>query len=224
MRLATVQPRMHPTIDGNLAEIQGAIASVDADAVLFPELALTGFHRGLRELCDVRALWRASQGIQETVDRHGIAAVVGMPFGRGKDWHNAARVFTPGRPQQVVGKVGLTPSEASFFAPFPDRPTFDLAGVRTTVVFCREVLDDLELDADLILWPGYIQWAGDNDYLRAAQHLAQRTGAWMVQSNWPNSLNAPDTRGMGGSIALHPSGRHGYGLSKDAPSERVIDI
>lgn len=227
VRLATVQPPMHATLDANVDAIEATLtrlAEQDVDAALFPELALTGFHRGLRDLCEQPTLAAARTRLQASVDRLGVAAIVGLPHPTDDGWQNAAAILVPGQPERLVAKVGLTPSEATFFSPGAARPVFDLHGLRTTVVFCREVLDELELDADLILWPGYIQWDGDNDYLRAAQALARRTGAHLVQSNWPSSLNAPDTLGLGGSVVLTPDGVEAARLPFDGPDIHLVRL
>ncbi|MCP4807121.1 MAG: carbon-nitrogen hydrolase family protein [Proteobacteria bacterium] len=229
MKLATVQFPMHTTVDGNVAEIEDALVrlgeQLDVQAVLFPECALTGFHRGLPALCRGQVLLDARTKLQAVVDRTGVTALFGTPHLVGKGVRNTLAVLTPDAPPRFLPKIGLTESESRFFSPGHHRLVFDLHGLRATAVLCREVLDAPQLDCDLILWPSYIQWdGGPDDYIEGAKRLAQASGAHVVQSNWPSSLNEPHTRGMGGSVHLGPDGALKARMARDKPDTLVIDL
>jgi hypothetical protein len=89
-------------------------------------------------------------------------------------------------------------------------------------VLCREV-EDLALvqahlpagAAELVFWPGALGRAPENrdetwvDCVPLAQRLARQQRAWVVQNNWPNALNNPDSPDLlhlGGSKVFSPTG------------------
>jgi hypothetical protein len=82
-------------------------------------------------------------------------------------------------------------------------------------VICREVEDLEEVCASLgdappeiLFWPGLMgpeAGAEDEDpprHVRQAQQVAIRTGAWLVQANWPMSLNYPELGAKTGSSVV----------------------
>lgn len=184
--------------------------------VLFPECALTGFHRGLKEITVKEPIQEARASLQELCDQRDQSLVVGCPVlnEENEEIWNAALVFKPREEAQVAAKVGLTESERGFFTAGVERPVFSWRGKRFSILFCREILDDLspglglQEDLDFLLWPGYIAWSDDpENYREAAQELAKRHGCPIYQCNWPNSINNPQQRGMGGSLVISADGR-----------------
>src|SRR5262249_56077028 len=110
MRLALCQ--MNATVGdiaANLARIRSgreAAREQDADLVLFPELALTGYPPEdllLREhfLSDAAAALR-----ELAAETHGIVAIVGFPE-RAEDVYNAAAVLAAGAVHAIYRKVHL---------------------------------------------------------------------------------------------------------------------
>ena len=113
---------MHWTLEANLAETLAALeaaAAAGAEGCVCTELALTGFHRRLPELLDADALAGALAQLRAACGRLGIAAVVGLPtLGEGGAVFNShVYIDALGRECGRVHKRGLTPSEATFFAP-----------------------------------------------------------------------------------------------------------
>lgn len=214
MRVVAAQIPMAPTVTGNLARVFAAVRAADADLVVFPECTLTGFHRGLPELLQSRDLAECDGRLRRLARETGKAVLVGRPMETEHGVLNVVQCFAPGQPVQWVAKVGLTPSETRFFsAPLPGSPAsaglLRVGSLRLGVVLCREVLDAQHprlVGADLIVWPGYIQWTGDGAYLDAAKDHCRSLRVPMLQCNWATSLNAPDTVGMGGSVALDANG------------------
>lgn len=244
-RWAIAQPRMHETLAGNLAEVIAALdtaAAAGADGCICPELALTGFHRRVPELLDATALADAEQRLRTTCARLGIAAAIGLPtLGEGGTVFNShVHIGADGREHGRVHKRGLTPSEAGFFTPGGARGWTALAGVAMTSVLCREMLDGPALlpelapvpgeGARLICWPSYIgasdpeQAALSDAYRAGAAVLAQTLDAWVLQSNWPESLNTPSHRGLGGSVVIAPDGRTVMTLPADAPAFHIVTL
>ena len=91
----------------------------NADVVLFPELALTGYT--CADLFFQDALWKAVKaGIREIADCSGkypqLTAVVGLPVRIGTKLYNCAVVFSRGEVVGMVPKTHLTATEKRWFA------------------------------------------------------------------------------------------------------------
>ena len=236
---------MHWTLAGNLAETLTALeaaAAAGANGCLCAELALTGFHRRLPELLDASALALAEETLRNACARLGIAAAVGLPtLGEsGAVLNSHVYIDAAGCELGRVHKRGLTPSEATFFAPGGMRGWTEIGGMWVTSVLCREMLDIDALLPELstavsaqphvVFWPSYI---GESDaeqaalceaYRAGAVELARALGAWVLQSNWAGSLNAPHHRGLGGSVVIAPDGRIVTTLPPDAAALRVMTL
>ncbi len=237
---------MHETLAGNLAEVLAALeaaAADGADGCLCTELALTGFHRRLPELLDASALADAERQLRAACARLGIAAAVGLPtLGAGGAVFNShVYIDACGVELDRIHKRGLTPSEATFFTPGGARGWTALGGVIATSVLCREMLDGAELLPELraalsagdtrprvIFWPSYIadadaeQAALCDAYRAGAAALARELNAWVLHSNWPESLNTPEQRGFGASVVIAPSGQLVQTLPRDAPAQGIV--
>lgn len=236
---------MHWTLAGNLAELVAALeaaAAAGAEGCVCTELALTGFHRRLPELLDAQALADAEAQLCATCARLGIAAAIGMPtLGPGGEVFNShVYIDAVGRELVRVHKRGLTPSEASFFAPGGARGWTALGGLLATSVLCREMLDVEHLLPELagaptdrprvVFWPSYVaeseaeQQALCQAYVQGAEALARGLGAWVLQSNWPEGLNCPGAPGFGASVVIAPDGRRVATLPRDEAAMRVVDL
>lgn len=245
-RWAVSQPRMHWTLAANLAQTLAALeaaAAAGAEGCLCTELALTGFHRRLPELLDPAALADAEAQLRAACERLGIAAVVGLPsLGEGGAVFNShLYIDAAGRDLGRVHKRGLTDSEATFFARGGARGWTAIAGVLATSVLCREMLDVEALLPELrapaaderprvIFWPSYIaesdpeQTALCQAYRAGAEVLARELDTWVLQSNWPESLNAPGQRGFGAGVVIAPGGSRVQTLPRDAAALVVVDL
>jgi len=245
LRWAVVQPRMHWTLDANLAETVAALeaaAAAGADGCVCTELALTGFHRRLPELLDAAALAEAETRLRASCARLDIAAAIGMPtLGEdGRVFNSHVYIDAAGRELGRVHKRGLTPSEATLFAPGGARGWTAFDGLMATSVLCREMLDGAALLPELaavppsgprvIFWPSYI---GESDveqkalcaaYVAGAESLARGLGAWVLQSNWPEGLNLPGPQGFGASVVVAPDGRRIATLPRDETAMAVVDL
>lgn len=248
LRWAIAQPRMHWTLEGNLAETLAALeaaAAAGAAGCVCTELALTGFHRRLPELIDAAALAEAEARLRQACARLRIAAAVGMPtLGEGGALFNShVYIDATGRELGRVHKRGLTPSEATFFTPGGERGWMRVGGLLATSVLCREMLDGDALLSELraalpagdaarrvIFWPSYI---GESDAVQAAlceayragaQGLARELGAWVLQSNWPEGLNLPGPQGFGASVVITPDGVRSSVLPRDEAALRLVSL
>lgn len=245
-RWAIAQPRMHWTLEANLAETLAALdaaASAGAEGCVCTELALTGFHRRLPELLDAAALVDAEARVRTACARLNLAAVVGVPTSGegGAVFNSHLYIDAADRELGRVHKRGLTDSEATFFARGGVRGWTGIGSLLATSVLCREMLDVEALLSALraptvhgrprvIFWPSYIAESDAEqaelceDYRAGAVVLARELGAWVLQSNWPQSLNAPESRGFGASLVIAPDGRCLQTLPRDATALVVVEI
>jgi predicted amidohydrolase len=246
-RWAISQPRMHWTLAGNLAETLAALeaaAAAGAEGCVCTELALTGFHRRVPELLDAAALAAAEAQVRAACARLGLAAVVGLPtVGAGGTVFNShLYIDAAGRELGRLHKRGLTDSEAVLFTRGGSRGWTAIGGVLATSVLCREMLDVQALLPELraavgddarprvIFWPSYIadsdagQTALCRAYRQGAEVLACELGAWVLQSNWPESLNEPGQRGFGAGVVIAPSGRRVQTLPREAAALTLVEL
>ncbi len=225
-RLAIAQPLMHWTGQANTQNIVNSIAqaaAAGAQLCLFPELALTGFHREIAREARAPQVAALLQQVQAACAQHQVAVAVGAPtFDEQGGIYNSHLFFdASGQLVGVVAKHGLTDPEATFFARGQTRPVVPLLGWRCTAVICREVEDGASVVAqlqgfapELVLWPGLMGPEAGHEHItpprhvQQAQALAQRLGAWLVQSNWPMHLNYPElNHKTGASVVISPAGQ-----------------
>ena len=217
---------MRWTCEENTAAIQQAIiAAANAGAAIcaFPELAVTGFHRQIASQATPALVQAALRSIQRTCAERSVAVAVGAPThdDEGNIYNSHVHINERGEVVAAIPKKGLTPSEATFFAPGEARPFSTLAGRACTSVLCREVEDAesvrcqlLAGKAEIVFWPSLIGRppADPPDptevkYLPLAQSLACQSKSYFVQSNWPNSLNYPEQSPYAGaSVVVAPNG------------------
>lgn len=226
LRIAIGQPAMHWSTADNMAAILRMTEQAAAEGVqlcVFPELAVTGFHRKIAALAQPALVDPWLEAMGATCARRGIAVALGAPtFGDDGRIFNSHLYFDAhGRRVGAVDKSGLTPAEATFFAPGAARSVLSLLGRRCTSVICREVEDLPQLAAQLVdrpvqlvLWPGAMRPAVDGSQADPERHfkhaaaLARHFATHVVQANWPNALNYPEESAqMGNSVVIDPHGR-----------------
>ena len=141
MRVAAVQMKFVPTVAGNLAKIEAALAAAAqrrADAVLFPECATTGYNCDFTQLAwpEVRA---ALKRVGQLAARHDINVLLGSPVCRRGRWQNCLVVFDrKGSVVHCYAKCQLTERDRRFFVPGNSIALFKLDGVRCTAIICHE--------------------------------------------------------------------------------------
>jgi omega-amidase len=212
-------------------------ASGGAHLCVFPELAVTGFHRQIRTEATPHLVEAHTQALRQACRDHSLAIVFGSPsFGDdGRVFNSCMFIDERGQQVGVIEKIGLTPAEETFFARGSTRSCVELLGHRTTAVLCREIedLQDLEvelapLSPQIIFWPGMMRPAVDGSestHVQHAQQLARRTRAIIIQANWPNSLNYPEESAEAGhSVVLDPRGDELIRLPMAAAGVGVFDL
>lgn len=140
-RVAAVQMTFAPTIGGNLAKIRSAAAEAAhrrADAVLFPECAVTGYScdfRSLRpgELRDARA------AVFELARYWRINLLFGTPLFAQRKLYNVLLVADrDGRPVHAYAKCQLTDLDRKVFVPGDAVSLFAIDGIPATAIICHE--------------------------------------------------------------------------------------
>ncbi len=247
LRVAIVQQPMAWTTADNVGHIVAALALAaqqDAGIAVFPELALTGFHRGIRGEAVPATVDAALQRVRGACRDHGIACALGAPTfaADGTILNSYLHLDASGEIVSSVSKNGLTPAELTFFAPGTERPVMQLDGRACTTVMCREI-DDLESIAaqlqaepvDLVFWPSMVgnppgtihptpEDTADLGYFKRTAVLARRLNAYVVQSNWPQALNTPDSTYLGESKAYAPDGEILLTLPRDEAGVGVFNL
>ncbi|MDP3822392.1 MAG: nitrilase-related carbon-nitrogen hydrolase [Burkholderiales bacterium] len=245
--IAIVQQPMAWTTPENLVHIVTALALAaeqGAGIAVFPELALTGFHRGIRAEAVPATVDAALQQVRAACRAHGIACALGAPTfaADGAILNSYLHIDTAGEVISSVSKNGLTPAELTFFAAGNGRPVMRFEGRTCTTVMCREI-DDLESVAvqlqsdpvDLVFWPSMVgnppgtihstpEQTADLGYFKRTAVLARRLGAFVVQSNWPQALNTPESTYLGESKVYARDGEILLTLPRDQPGVGVFTL
>lgn len=242
-RVAIAQIAMHWTTKENTAAIVRALQLAhDEGASIcgFSELAVTGFHRQIAREAVPDTVAAALEEIQAVCARLSIAAAVGAPaFGEGgARFISHLLIDERGAVAAKVPKQGLTAAEATFFQAGTARPVARLQGLRCSAVICREVEDHERVSGDLphgsvdlVFVPGALRQDPDKprtdppEYVRNIQRLARATGAFVVQTNWPNALNRPEDSVDGGeSTVAAPDGEVLFRLPRQSSGVGIFTL
>jgi omega-amidase len=230
VNIAIAQLEMRDTCAGNVAGVLDHLArakALGADVVVLPECATTGYHRTVPEQISPAGIEDAIGRIRERCASLQVAAVFGTPYYPADDaavvWNATVAVDASGEVVAVAPKVGLTATERRFFTAGADRPVFSLGSTACASVLCREIRDAEQIlpgfgPARVTFWPGIIDWPdpgaparedADPDNMvtpEIARTFARTLDSYVVQCNWPNSVNRPGLTRMGGSLVLSPAG------------------
>jgi omega-amidase len=243
IRIAIAQINMHWSTSENVAAILRAMTLASARGAKlcgFSELAVTGFHRQIAREATPEHVLPAIRELQSHCARLSLGIAVGAPtFGVGTEKYNSHLLIDEqGEAKAVVSKRGLTEPEATFFARGSSRPIAKLHGMNCSAVICREV-GDLELvaqelkpgAAEIVFVPGALRQDPEKprtdppEYVRDIQRLALATGAYAVQTNWPNALNRPEESADGGeSTVASPNGDIMFRLPRQESGVGVFDL
>ena len=141
MRVAAAQMAFAPTIPGNLAKIAAALDRArrrQADVVLFPECAVTGYSADFRRLD--RAEIRDALAVVGALAREAKTNVlVGSPVFGGRKLFNALVAFDrAGRGVHCYAKCQLTTLDREVFTPGDAVSLFEIDGVACTSIICHE--------------------------------------------------------------------------------------
>jgi predicted amidohydrolase len=130
-----------PTLAGNLARIEAAALTAvrsHADAILFPECALTGY------ACDFSRLRppevrNALRHIARLAANLHVNLLVGSPVFRGRRLENCLVVFSrQGEIVHCYAKCHLTEGDRRYFRAGNAVSLFEIDGVQVTAIICHE--------------------------------------------------------------------------------------
>jgi predicted amidohydrolase len=229
LHLAIAQQAMEWTTERNVEHILASLrvsAEQGAQLCLFPELALTGFHRQIREQAKPEIVEPALRRVRAACRDAGIASLLGLPTfaSDGSVLNSYAFIAADGELGSTVNKNGLTEAELTFFAAGTDRPVMRFGGRTCTTVMCREIEDIDAIAAQLadepvqlVFWPSIVghppgavpepgRETQDLGYRQRAGAFARHLSAHLVQCNWPHALNTPEHRYQGESKVYSPEG------------------
>lgn len=242
-RIAVAQIDMHWTTQENMDAISRAIRLArDRGAAIcaFSELAVTGFHRQIAREATPEGVGTAIQRLQRECADLSIGVAVGAPtFGAsGERFISHLLIDKGGEISATISKQGLTGPEATFFQQGSSRPIGHVSGLRCSAVICREVEDVEQVSQqlphgsiDVVFVPGALRQDPEKprtdppEYVRNIQRLARITGAYVVQTNWPNALNRPEESVDGGeSTVAGPGGEVLLRLPRQASGVGVFTL
>lgn len=141
LRLAAVQMKFAPTIEGNADKIEAAVvlaADRKVDAVLFPECAVTGYGYDFRRFRpqESAALLLTYSSLARAT---GVNLLLGMPVFVGRKLYNCLVVYgRKGRIVHAYAKCQLTPQDRRVFTPGNAVSLFKIDGVPATAIICHE--------------------------------------------------------------------------------------
>jgi predicted amidohydrolase len=204
-------------VEGNTRRIVDALAGVDADVVVLPELALTGYYfRDRAELRDLAADPERSDSIAELrrlCRRRGLYVVLGCAERDGKRIFNSSLLLGPRGPLRRYRKLHLFNLERRWFDP-GDLPlaVHRVRGVRVGMMVCfdwvfPEVARTLALEgAELICHPSNLVL---DHCQRVMRSRCLENGVFAVTANRFGADRRPhgSVRFTGRSQVVDPLGR-----------------
>lgn len=141
LRVAVVQMKFSPSIGENLAAVERLLREADrqrADAILFPECAVTGYGYDFARL-KPKEIRGALTSVSQMAAAANVNVLIGSPvFRRGK-LHNCLVIFDRcGVPTHCYAKCQLTEADRQHFTPGNSVALFDIDGTLATTVICHE--------------------------------------------------------------------------------------
>jgi len=203
----------------NLATIAAGLAAIDAELVVLPELATSGYALPDREtalaLAESPAGSPGLTALQALAESRGTALAVGLPLREGERLYNAAALLRPGEAPVFYRKLHLFDREALLFDPGDRPPAVTAVGaLRVGLMICfdwvfPEVARCLALaGADLIAHPSNLVLPGLAQGAMATRAI--ENGVFAATANRVGEEAFPDgerLRFTGGSQLLDPRGR-----------------
>lgn len=246
MKIASIQPEIKEgfldTVEGQFHLMEEA-AKQEAELILLPELATTGFTGRIAK--EERAI--VSEHVSRTIERFhqwsrkaGIALSFGsvvFPKNEDRQAHNAMLTILPDGSEFRDDKIILMKGrEEQFFISGETRSGFSYMGVKFDFLICCEFMQPeqasrlISPDTDVVLWPGCIRHNTGVDSLEAMNEESIRTFAFdhqlqIVSSNWANFLDGNPNRpgNMGGSYVATPEGKISHRCKWDEEDFLIIN-
>ncbi|GIL22542.1 MAG: hydrolase [Bacteroidota bacterium] len=110
-----------------------------ADAIIFPELSLTGYEPTLATSLALELTDACVKELQELCNHHAITIAVGAPLKTQAGIIISLLIFQPGQSVLVYGKQYLHPDEEPWFVPGTNLPPIVIRGCRVGLAICYEL-------------------------------------------------------------------------------------
>jgi len=141
LKVAAAQMKFRSNVSENVEWIRDAIRSAakdGADAILFPECAITGYNRDFRSLSRA-AVEAACADIASVAKSSRCHVLVGCPtFQRGRCFNSLLVFDRRGREIFRYSKIHLTKRDAQFFSRGNSLALFPINRVTATAMICHE--------------------------------------------------------------------------------------
>ncbi|ODQ01425.1 hypothetical protein BGK46_16760 [Salinivibrio sp. SS2] len=221
MKVGIAQMPMDWTVEGNTKTICNVVnKNHDLDVLVFPELAITGFHRDIKNQAQKHLVDNALNEVSIQCQLSNTLVFIGYPLNENNKVYNVySAINEMGTLEIVWRKVGLTQSECTFFESGDKRSILEHPLGTFSSYLCREasdfnwVVEQLSVQSpSYILWPSYIGQSEfsvnteSTNYEEGSKKIAKSLSAMVIQCNWPNSLNNSNDKGLGGSKIISSHG------------------
>jgi predicted amidohydrolase len=125
----------------NLRFVKKALDGVDADLIVLPELAFTGYsmadRNAVSELAEDPENSKVVDGLRAVCAAGGLHIAAGFAERRGERLYNAAVLVGKGGLVAVYRKIHLFGFESELFDPGPDEPkVYDIGGMKVGMMVC----------------------------------------------------------------------------------------
>lgn len=144
MRIAIAQLRpVKGSIAANCAAHEHALdlaLDLQAEALFFPELSLTGYEPTLAERLATDAYDPRLNTFQQRCDRHGVIIGVGLPTAYGPDVRISMVIMAPHTPRRTYSKQLLDADELPYFQPGTEQLLIESGSTRIAPAICYESL------------------------------------------------------------------------------------
>jgi predicted amidohydrolase len=141
LKVAAAQMKFRSTVPENVEWISNAVRSAAqdrVDAILFPECAITGYHRDFRNLSR-SAIEAARADIAAVAKSSRCYVLVGCPIFQNGRCFNSLLVFDRrGREIFRYSKIHLTKRDARFFSRGNSLALFPIDRIMATAIICHE--------------------------------------------------------------------------------------
>jgi predicted amidohydrolase len=141
LRIAVAQMKFRAGIKENvewIGDVIYACTGGQADAILFPECAITGYHCDFTQISPSEVS-EALQTIASAARSARCSVLIGSPtFHRGRRYNSMLVYNACGRLVYCYSKVHLTDLDRRVFVPGDNLAFFRIAGVPCTAILCHE--------------------------------------------------------------------------------------
>jgi NAD+ synthase (glutamine-hydrolysing) len=177
-----------------LAACQRARDELQAEAVVFPELTLTGYPPE-DLILRPRFMDRVEAALAETAAQiEGIVAVIGFPERTEQGLYNSAAVIADGRIQHTYRKQDLPNygvfDEKRYFKPGSEPCVFELAGLTVGVTICEDIWNPGPVERAVAAGAQLILNLNASPYQAGKEKLREQVVRERIEASWAPVLYA----------------------------------